>query len=54
LEVLASLPDDPWRQQQELEFQLAPQRVVAVTKGLSAREVGETIARARRLAKQID
>jgi tetratricopeptide (TPR) repeat protein len=54
LDALASLPDGPWRQQQELELQLALRPALATTKGMSAPEVGETIARARELTERID
>jgi class 3 adenylate cyclase len=54
LDVLASLPDGPWRWQQELDLQIALGAALASTKGYSALDVGETIARARALAEQID
>jgi tetratricopeptide (TPR) repeat protein len=54
LDVLIGLPDSPWRRQQELDLQIALRRALGATKGYSAAEVGETIARARTLAKQID
>jgi tetratricopeptide (TPR) repeat protein len=54
LDVLAGLPDGPWRQQQELDLQLALRLALAATKGFAAAEVGETIARARALAEQMD
>ena len=54
LDVLAGLPDGPWRRQQELDLQIALGPALAATKGLSAPDVGETIARARALAEQID
>jgi class 3 adenylate cyclase/tetratricopeptide (TPR) repeat protein len=54
LDVLAGLPDAPWRRQQELDLQIALGQALAVTKGYSAADVGETIARARALAEQID
>jgi predicted ATPase len=54
LDVLAGLPDGHWRQQQELDLQIALGRALAATKGFSAADVGETIARARALAEQID
>jgi class 3 adenylate cyclase/predicted ATPase len=54
LDVLAGLPDDPWRRQQELDLQIALGQALAGTKGYSATDVGETIARARALAEQID
>jgi predicted ATPase len=54
LEVLASLPESPWRRQKELDLQIALRRVLAATKGYAAPDVGESIARARKLAEQID
>jgi class 3 adenylate cyclase/tetratricopeptide (TPR) repeat protein len=54
LDVLASLPDSPWRHQQELDLQIALRPALASTKGFSARDVGDTITRARALAEQIE
>ena len=54
LDVLAGLPDDPWRRQQELDLRIALASALAATKGYSATDVGETIARAHALAEQID
>ncbi len=54
LDVLAGLPDGHWRRQQELDLQSALRPALAATKGFSATEVGETIARARVLAEQLD
>jgi tetratricopeptide (TPR) repeat protein len=54
LDVLTGLPDGPRRRQQELDLQLALRPALAFTKGLSASDVGETIARARALAEQLD
>ena len=54
LDVLAGLPDGPWRQQQELDLQIALGSALAATKGWAAAEVGETLARARALAEQLD
>jgi tetratricopeptide (TPR) repeat protein len=54
LDQLASLPDNPWRQQQELDLQIALGPALAATKGYSAPDVGETIARARVLSEQLD
>ncbi len=54
LDVLAGLPDGPWRRQQELDLQIALGSALAGTKGFSAAVVGETTARARALAEQID
>ena len=54
LDVLAALPDGPWRRQQELNLQIALRPALAATKGIAAPDVGEAIARARLLAEQID
>jgi hypothetical protein len=54
LDVLAGLPDDPWRRQQELDLRIALASALAATKGYSATDVGETIARAHARAEQID
>ncbi len=54
LDALAGLPDDPKRRQQELDLQLALGLALMAMKGYAAPEVGETLARARVLAEQID
>jgi class 3 adenylate cyclase len=54
LDVLAGLPDGPRRRQQELDLLLAIRPALAFTKGISAPDVGEAIARARALAEQLD
>ena len=54
LDALDGLPDGPGRRQQELDLQLALGSALIATKGHSAPEVGETFARARALAEQID
>ena len=54
LDALAGLPDGPRRRQQELDLQLALGPALMATKGYSAPEVGETFARARALAEQLD
>jgi tetratricopeptide (TPR) repeat protein len=54
LDLLASLPDGDWRQQRELDLLLALRPALIATKGYSAPEVGETIARARALAEQLN
>ena len=54
LDVLTGLPDGPLRRQQELDLLLALRPALAFTKGLSAPDVGATIARARALAEQLD
>jgi predicted ATPase len=54
LDALDGLPDGPGRQQQELDLQLALGLALMATKGYSSPQVGETYARARVLAEQID
>jgi class 3 adenylate cyclase/tetratricopeptide (TPR) repeat protein len=54
LDALDGLPDGPGRRQQELDLQLALGYALITAKGHSAPEVGETFARARALAEQID
>ena len=54
LDVLAGLPDGPWRRQQELDLQTALGSALAATKGWAAADVDETLARARALAEQLD
>ena len=54
LDVLAGLPDGPWRRQQELDLQIALGSALTATKGWGTADVGETLARARALAEQLD
>jgi class 3 adenylate cyclase/tetratricopeptide (TPR) repeat protein len=54
LDMLAGLPDGPWRQQQELDLLIALTSALTATKGYSAAAVGETLARVRTLAKQFE
>jgi hypothetical protein len=54
LDALDGLPDGPGRRQQELDLQLALGYTLIATKGHAAPEVGESFARARALAGQID
>jgi tetratricopeptide (TPR) repeat protein len=54
LDSLAAVPSGPWRHQQELGLQIALATALAIMKGYSASDVGETIAKARALAEQID
>jgi predicted ATPase len=54
LDLLATLPDGPWRQQQELDLQIALGSALMRTKGYSAPDVAETVGRARALAEQFD
>jgi tetratricopeptide (TPR) repeat protein len=54
LEVLTALPDSLWQRQQELDLQLILGLALMTTKGFSATEAVETLARARALAEQLD
>jgi len=54
LDLLDSLPDSPWRRQHELDLRLSLRPALFATKGYSAPDVGQTIARARTLAEQLD
>lgn len=54
LDALQGLPDDQHRRQHELDLQLALGLALMAMKGYAAPEVGETLARARILAEQID
>jgi class 3 adenylate cyclase/tetratricopeptide (TPR) repeat protein len=54
LEVLAGLPDSLWHQQQELDLQAALGAALSATKGYSATNVADTLARARALAEQLE
>jgi tetratricopeptide (TPR) repeat protein len=54
LDVLAGLPDGPWRQQQELDLHITLRPALAATKGWATAEVAETLARARVLAEWLD
>ncbi len=54
LDVLAGVPDSPWRRQLELDLQIALGSALAATKGIAAEDVGATIARAYALAEQLD
>jgi class 3 adenylate cyclase/predicted ATPase len=54
LNLLASMPDGPWRWNQELNLQVTIAPALIAIKGYAAPEVGETIARARALAEQLD
>jgi hypothetical protein len=53
LDVLAGLPDGLWRRQQELALLTVLGSALTATKGYSAPDVGETLARARALAEQL-
>jgi predicted ATPase len=54
LDTLARIPNSPLRQQQELDLQIALGPARLATSGFSASSVGETYARARILAEQLD
>jgi tetratricopeptide (TPR) repeat protein len=54
LETLTTLPDSPWRREQELELQSNLAFGLVATKGSSATETVETLARAEVLAEQLD
>jgi class 3 adenylate cyclase/tetratricopeptide (TPR) repeat protein len=54
LEVLTGLPDGLWRQQKELDLQIALGPALTATRGWAVAEVDETRDRARALAEQID
>ncbi|HEY4044666.1 MAG TPA: hypothetical protein VGM32_22875, partial [Rhodopila sp.] len=54
LDGLAGLPVGPLRQQQELDLQTALASALTATKGGSEANLGETLARARTLAEQLD
>ena len=54
LELLLSMPDDHWRQQQELELRIALGPALMATKGYAAPDVVENVTRARELAGQLD
>jgi predicted ATPase len=52
LDLLASAPDGDWPQQRELDLLLVLRPALMASRGYSAPDVGETIARARALAEQ--
>ena len=52
LDLVASLPDNPWRRQQELDLLLALGRALIAANGYAAPAVGETLARAYALAER--
>jgi class 3 adenylate cyclase/tetratricopeptide (TPR) repeat protein len=54
LAVLNGLPAAPWHRQQELDLQTTLASALTATAGWSGTEVGETLARARALAEQLD
>jgi tetratricopeptide (TPR) repeat protein len=54
LEILITLPDSPWRRQQELDLQFNLVFALMITKGFSATEAVETLARVQALAAELD
>jgi predicted ATPase len=54
LDLLTSTPDDPTCQQQELDLRMTLVQALMATKGWAFPAVGETYARARLLAEQLD
>ena len=52
--MLAALPDESRRRQQELDLQIALGQALMAAKGYAAPEVMDTLARARVLAEQLD
>ncbi len=54
LDVLASLPDSPRRQQLELDLQGSLAWALSATKGFAAADFADTLARARTLAERLD
>jgi predicted ATPase len=53
LDLLAALPESPWRAEQELDLQMALGPALIATRGYAAPAVGETVTRARALAEQV-
>jgi predicted ATPase len=54
LDLLAQMPDEQRRRQQELDLRIVLGRALMATKGYGAPVVGETYAQARALAEQLD
>ena len=54
LKLVASMSDNPARQQQELDLRITLGRALIAMKGWASPLVGETYARARLLAEQLD
>jgi class 3 adenylate cyclase/tetratricopeptide (TPR) repeat protein len=54
LDLLTSLPDNSTRQQQELDLRITLGQALIATKGWAAPLVGETYARARQLAEELN
>jgi predicted ATPase len=51
---LENMPEDTWRQRQELEFQIALGQAFQFTRGPAAQETGKAYARAERLCERLD
>jgi predicted ATPase len=54
LELLLSLPDSAWRQQQELDLRIALGPPLMAIEGYAAADVADTVRRARELATQLN
>jgi tetratricopeptide (TPR) repeat protein len=54
LDILASMTESHWREQQELEFQVALGPALFATKGFAAPDVSHAIARGLLLARKLD
>jgi class 3 adenylate cyclase/predicted ATPase len=54
LDLLLSSPEDPWRAQQEFDLQVALSHALTASRGYGAPAVGDTIVRAKALAKELD
>ena len=54
LDLLAGLPDSPWRREHELELRIALGQALIGAKGYAAPAVGEVFARAHVLAVQLN
>ena len=54
LALLGTLPDNTWRQQQELDLRVALGPPLIATRGYASPEVGEVFAKANALAEQLD
>jgi class 3 adenylate cyclase/predicted ATPase len=53
LGLVSKMPDNSWREQRELDLQIALGPALIARKGYSSPEVGETLARARSLAEKL-
>jgi predicted ATPase len=54
LDLLGTLPDSLWRQQQELDLQVALGPALFATRGFGSPDVGRTLARGLALVEQLD